>query len=155
MAANEDESKASGQTKTLSNTDLEQLSQDPSNVVYKYEYDASAVDTTLNASKCRELVGNIRQAFLNIRTTKPLMSDDDIRNWFCFTNWLWRGFAESHPSIFEKITNRNTDIYKMNIILYILLMQHQVETGKMTKKEGDKRVQEYVLKNLKKIPKST
>lgn len=134
-------------TEKLTEERLEQLAQDPNNVVYKYE-DKHDAEPALSADIARNIVREIRKRYGELRAEHPTWTDDRVRERLCVESKDWKAFATTHKMLFSKTTDRGTDEAQMKHVFYILFMHKQRETGALTPEECNKQVQEYMLRQF-------
>lgn len=142
--------KAKESTEWFTQKHLDELSQDPKNVVYQYSTDHSVASTikTFNADEAKTTVRNIRKRYLELRVEHKDWSDDKIRERICIENRTWKEFAKSYKSLFVCTTDQNTDESRMTHIFYILYMYKLKEIGTLSEKECNARVQAYMIKEF-------
>jgi hypothetical protein len=136
------------QTESFSQTHLEQLAQDPRNLVYHYEHDESAVKTRLGADEAKVLVNQVRQRYLEMIEKQSQLDDEQCRLQICSERDRWRQFAGDYKMIFKLVTNRNTPDHQFQHVLYMLYIMKQKEVGLYTEQQANALIQSYFLKHF-------
>lgn len=135
------------QTTYLTQDELKRLAKDPRNRVYQYTYDTP---TQLFTAKDRELLmKEIRQAYVEIRTTKPDLNDEQLRELLYSTKEKWKLFADNHAKIFATLTSRETPDDHIMHLRYMAYLKVQEESGNLAPHLAQSMLQDYLVDKLK------
>ena len=126
--------------------ELERLAQDPKNQVYTYVNDEATAKFT--AQQQRSLTTQIRNQYLQCRSTTPNQSDDEIRTTIrCNKNIDL--FAENNTRIFDTLTNRDSSPDHVNHIRYMIDLREQLENGSINEIMAQQMIQDYLVTAFK------
>jgi hypothetical protein len=131
----------------LSHDELKKLSQDPKNRVYEYAYDAPTA--RFKAADQKQLIGDIRTAYIKVVSEHKDWDDVKIRTDLKAQNPLWGKFEENHTKTFETITDRNTPEEHMLHLRYMLYLREQQESGNLDAHTANAMVQDYLVSKFK------
>jgi hypothetical protein len=131
----------------LTNKDIEKLSEDPRNQVYRYENDNPT--QTFTTQQQRVYITEIRKRYLELRATHEEWSDEVIRQNICKSNKILNSFAENNTKIFELFTCRDTTDDSMNHIQYMLYLKDQKDKGLLTESSAQEEIQKYLITQFK------
>lgn len=137
-------------TEILSDKRLEELSNDPQNIVYQYEHDT--VDRVKPASEVKMLIHQLRETYFAARAAAPARSDTAIRNDILETSALFRDFEKTHPRFFDQCTDRDTTPEHMQSMFTMLNIRKLQEAGKYTEEQAQQLVSTFLLDRFKRGP---
>ena len=137
-------SSSNQQPRFLNQSELENLSKDPRNRIYQYEYDTPTVSFTATQQKLA--VAEIRAEYVQL--CKSNNDDDKIRAELK-QNPKWNKFAENHDKTFELITNRNTPHDHLLHVNYMLYLREQQDIGNIDSTNANMMIQDYLVSKFK------
>lgn len=121
-------------TVQLTPEQIEELRQNPDNVVYDVAHDE--VEYTPMA-QVKQTLGVIRTLAQHLRQQNPAWSDTKVRQEIRSRSQAAETMASStHPRLFEIITRQNVDDKTAEMIGYMISLHERVERGEMTKEES-------------------
>lgn len=139
-----EDSKIQRQTK-LTQTDIDKLAENPSNLVYKFTTDSDAASIPrLTAEKARDCAKMLIEKYNQLKDEHPTWTDINIRNSLICTD-VFRMFKKAYPKFFDKCTDRNTTTEQISYVFYMFYMQSQIERGTISKQQANEMVQKYFL----------
>lgn len=130
----------------LNQEQLEKLSQDPKNRVYTYVHDNPTA--TFSVAQQKQCVASIRQQYVALRASEPLLSDAEARKRIRETSLL-DAFAENNTRIFELLTSRQSSPDQVNHIRYMLYLREQKEEGTLDDATAQAMIQDYLVTAFK------
>lgn len=134
-------------TTFLTHEELQNLSQDPKNKIYNYQYDEAKHRFT--APQRRVLIDEIRTSYVNLYSTNSDKNDNELREILYQKNKNFKHFAEDHARIFTILTNRESSNDYINHIRYMAYLKCEEESGNTTQSETQVKLQEYLLDKFK------
>lgn len=121
-------------TVQLTPEQIEELRQNPDNVVYGVTHDE--VEYT-PMSQVKKTMGVIRTLAQLLRRENPTWSDAKVRQEIRSRSKAADTMASStHPRLFEIITRENVDDKTAEMIGYMISLHERVERGEMTKEDS-------------------
>tara|TARA_Y100001970_G_C13851250_1_gene659440 strand:- start:44 stop:472 length:429 start_codon:yes stop_codon:yes gene_type:complete len=121
-------------TVQLTPEQIEELRQNPDNVVYDVTHDE--VEYTPMA-QVKQTLGVIRTLAQHLRKENPEWSDARVRQEIRSRSQAAETMASStHPRLFETITRESVDDKTAEMIGYMISLHERVERGEMTKEES-------------------
>lgn len=130
----------------LSQSEIEKLSDDPKNRVYKYEYDDATQLYTSQEQK--KFITSIRTQFQAMRDSDPTLSDREIQKQLRKNTSIDK-FAENNTKIFETCCKRETTDEQLNHIRYMLYLREQQERGAISEVTAQETIQNYLINSFR------
>ena len=134
----------------LSTADVENLANDPRNLVYTYVHDEP---TALFTSQQQiQMIQTIQCQYGDLRRNFPEATDDELRAKILAThskNNQLKLFVDNNPKIWMLCTNRDTTSDELNHIRYMLYLRTMQEQGKINEAEAQQLIQTYLLEKFK------
>lgn len=145
--------------KELSDQKLDRLSNDPNNIVYKYEdRKPLPVDEIVPLHKVKELIIELWDETQMVRKSKlkcPIGKDMSLLQCKKLRWWLvtkspkkvqWQKFSMTHPSMFDCCTGQRTTQKEITAMMYIIYLKERC--AKDSSIDGKKYLQEYLWKTF-------
>jgi len=130
----EDPAKNYAKTKTLTNDDIEKISENPKNIMYEYQHDT--VDRVKASDEIKYLMIETMECYKKVREKTPEVCDNACRRELTEKSPQLKDFQKTHPKIFGAITNRKATARDFEVIYFQLNMVKKIELGEMTYETG-------------------
>lgn len=123
---------------------LEQLANDPKNIVYRYT-DQKAPVTITSLPEVKNSVLELWAKFKEIRNDRTLTYKQarNIRVNLCKHDIKWRNFSASHPLIFDRVVDHRTGEKEIEALLYMICLKESEQSGKSQK--AKQQLQAYLM----------
>ena len=126
--------KVQSSTCQLTPEEIEQLRQDPRNVVYEVQHDE--VDYT-PMTEVKRGMGVIRQMAAQMRSEHSDWDEEKVRSEIRSRSAVAEKMASStHPRLFKLITAESVDEKTADMLAYMIGLHERVERGEISKEES-------------------
>ena len=126
--------------------ELERLKNDPEEKVYEWQEKPLEDWQRLSAVEAGAMGNRIRTAYLEIRSARPDLTDDEIRAELRSRGKMWESFAESsHATTFGMLTSRDTDEKRIGILSYMLGVR--MRDREIDEESAALHIQEYLMEH--------
>lgn len=124
---------------------LQELSNDPNNIVYEYVYDTP--DNPKDSGCVRELFKNLRNAHRELLEKHPTWTDENCRMELLEVP-RYVDFRQSHPKMFDAATSRDTTSEQIKYILYMIYMLEQQERKTINPYDATQQVKAFLIEKF-------
>ena len=131
----------------LSEKRLQELSKDPANIVYTYEYDTP--EKPKAAPEVKVYYRRLKGIYTKIRREYPGWDDSAVRDHVRETDAEMKDFEQSHPAIFKALTDRTSKPEHLQHILYMVYLLEMVENGRITKENATEHAKAFLVEQFK------
>lgn len=131
----------------LSEERLRELAEDPTNIVYTYEYDTP--DKPKAAPEVKVYYRKLKKVYARVCQEYPAWSDEAIRDHIRETNAQMKDFEQSHPAIFKALTDRTSKPEHLKHILYMVYLLEMVENKYLSQEEATEHAKAFLVDQFK------
>lgn len=133
-------------TQNLTPNDVNNLSKDPKNVMYEYQFDT--VDRVKAVNEVEYLFRECKNACDKIRKEHPEFCDNRCRKEL-MKDPTFADFSTTHPFFFKFATDRNVSARDMRMAYFQLNLKADVEAGRLSQDEATNRMKMFVIEECK------
>lgn len=133
------DAKADHEVQSISNAELERLSEDPSNLVYRSEVETEHEPWDMDvAIPMFQGIHTVFKTHCIARAADPVADAAVRQQIYDRTDGEWRRLIDDHPTVFEKLTDRNVidDPAQLRVVWTMLALHRAVGKGELTMDEA-------------------
>jgi len=130
--------------KKIADEKLQELADDPANIVYKYE-DGDAPATVMPLPEVKTNILQLWDDFKKMKGGRKLSYSEvrKVRRKLEKSNEKWKSFSKTHPLIFDRVVDHRTGEAEIKALLYMIFLKDMQNKGQIT--NGAEQLQSYIF----------